>query len=339
MKLAVISFTDRGHQTGVRIAQCLAKETVLHYGRAEGLLPYISLDAFACEAMESCDCIVFVGATGIAVRAIAPYLRGKEMDPAVLTVDENARFVISLLSGHLGGANRIARHLAEQLHAQAVITTATDGRGLFAADTWAAEHRCVVADKWEIKQISAALLRGENVGLESGRFEVLGELPVQLQEGLEFPCGIALTLSGQAAPFAQTLRLIPQIVHIGVGCRRGTHPEDLYRAVLEGLQQCNISPRAVCAVASIDLKRDEPALQALAEQLKCKMHFYPAGQLNQATGIFDASELVARVTGTDNVCQRAAACSAGKDGICLLPKTVLYGTTVSIYLEKWRAEF
>ena len=338
MKIAVISFTGRGHETGARIAACFSGDTVTHYGRAEGLTPYASLDAFARQAMAECGCIVFVGATGIAVRAVAPYLRGKDVDPAVLTVDENARFVIALLSGHIGGANRLAERLAQYLDAQPVVTTATDGRGLFAADAWAAEHGCIVADKREIKYISSALLRGEAVGFVSS-FPVDGELPEGLRRGTGMEHGIALTLDGGVQPFAHTLRLIPRIVHVGVGCRRGAKPDDLRRAVMDSLNRLDISPRAVCAVASIDLKREEPAVLRLAEQLGCETRFYTSDELNAADGRFPESGFVHSVTGTDNVCQRAAARSAGADGVCLLPKTVLYGTTVSIYQEKWRAEF
>ena len=160
-----------------------------------------------------------------------------------------------------------------------------------------------------------------------------------LRRGTGMEHGIALTLDGGVQPFAHTLRLIPRIVHIGVGCRRGADPDHLMRAVMDSLSRLEISPRAVRAVASIDLKREEPAVLRLAEQLGGETRFYTSDELNAADGRFPESGFVHSVTGTDNVCQRAAARSAGAEGICLLPKTVLYGTTVSIYQEKWRAEF
>lgn len=338
MNVSVISFTDCGHETGARIAACFPHDTVRHFGRADGLIAYQSLDAFARQAMAESGCIVFVGAAGIAVRAVAPWLRGKDADPAVLVVDENARFVISLLSGHIGGANRLAERLACHLNAQPVVTTATDGRGVFAADAWAAEHGCLTADKREIKHISSALLRGEPVGFVSD-FELSGALPAGLVHGVLPENGIAVTLNEHKRPFAHTLVLLPRIVQVGVGCRRGTDPEALRNAVLDSLHRLNISPRAVQLVSSIVLKREEPAVLELAEQLGCELRFYTSDELNAADGRFPVSGFVHDVTGTDNVCQRAASCSAGAGGICLMPKTVLYGTTVSIYLKKWRAEF
>ena len=153
---------------------------VQRYARTVDLsLSNTSLPRFAQQAMVDCDLIVFVGAAGIAVRAAAPYLAGKAYDPAVVVIDEQGRFVIPLLSGHLGGANELAGRLAEGLGATAVITTATDGRAVFAVDSWAKSHECVVFDPENIKYISGALLRGDTVGLRSA-FPVDGLLPAHI---------------------------------------------------------------------------------------------------------------------------------------------------------------
>ena len=138
IRAKVISFTERGAKTGQRIAAALSGACVEQYARNVDLsLQATKLSRLVQQAMVDCDLILFVGATGIAVRACAPYLQGKQYDPAILVIDENARFVISLLSGHLGGANALADRLARDLQAQPVITTATDNRGIFAVDTWA----------------------------------------------------------------------------------------------------------------------------------------------------------------------------------------------------------
>lgn len=337
MNIRVIAFTDRGRELSRRIAVHLPEDTVKLYAKAEGFLPCGSLRDFARQAMAEADAVIFVGATGIAVRAIAPFVRRKDMDPAVLVVDENGRFVISLLSGHIGGANRLAQRLAEQLHAIPVVTTATDGRGLFAADQWAAEHRCTVRNLRAIRQISGALLRGESVGLQSD-FPITGTLP----EGVvldtrENGIGISIYFR-ETDPFPHTLWLVPRIVHAGVGCRRNTPPEKLVEWAQKQLRELRIDPCAVASVASIDLKQDEPAVHRLAQAWQAPAVFYTAQQLEQVQGEFPPSDFVRRTTGTDNVCQRAAAKAAG-NGTCLLEKTAQDGMTISIYCEDWRTAF
>ena len=337
MNISIIAFTDRGRELSRRIGGHLPEDTVNLYAKAEGFLPYSSLRDFAQRAMAEDDAVIFVGATGIAVRAIAPFVRRKDLDPAVLVIDENGRFAISLLSGHIGGANRLAQRLAEQLHAIPVVTTATDGRGVFAADQWATEHRCTVRNLRAIQQISGALLEGESVGLHSD-FPITGTLP----EGVVLDTrenGIGISIyQRENNPFPHTLWLTPQIVHVGVGCRRNTSPEKLVTWAQEQLQALQIDPRAVASVASINLKQDEPAVYRLAEQWQVPVVFYTAQQLEQVQGAFPPSDFVRHTTGTDNVCQRAAAKAAG-NGTCLLEKTAQDGMTISMYCEDWRTAF
>lgn len=338
MNIRIISFTDRGRGVSQTLAAALSAHTVQQYAKADGFLPYASVRAFAQEAMQQADAVVFVGAAGIAVRAIAPFVRSKDTDPAVLVIDENGSFVISLLSGHIGGANEWTRHLADILHAIPVVTTATDGRGVFAADSWAVQHSCAVKDIREIQSISGALLRGEQVGLRSD-FPIAGALPDGVQPDTSHDCGILLSVrEPERLPFAHTLHVVPRVVHVGVGCKKQTAPCAL-RTWTEGiLRALRIVPQAVASVSSIDLKKEEAAVLALAQAWRVPVHFYSAQQLEQVTGDFPRSDFVRRITGTDNVCQRAAA-KASENGSCLLAKTAKDGMTVSIYAKEWRAEF
>lgn len=338
MIISIISFTDRGHALSARVTRCLPEHCVTQYGRADGLVPYESLQSFARRAMAGDDAILFIGAAGIAVRAIAPFVRSKDCDPAVLVLDENGKFVISLLSGHLGGANRLAQQLADSLDARSVITTATDGRGIFAADSWAAENNCRVRNIREIRSISSALLRGEAVGFQSD-FPVCGVLPDGVKAEAYTENGILLSIfEREENPFVHTLQLVPCIVHVGVGCRRGTEPQNLRRWAEKILQRQDICACAVRSVASIALKADEPAVLELAQAWGVLAQFYTAQELEAVPGDFPPSAFVREITGTDNVCQRAAACAA-KNGRCLLSKTAQDGMTISLYQEDWRAAF
>ena len=136
-------------------------------------LPAISDPRSLCDIVEEwftkseVDAIIFVGATGIAVRAIAPFIHGKAVDPAVLVIDEAGRYVISLLSGHLGGANALARTAATLIEAEPVITTATDAESAFAVDTFAKENGFLLTDLRKAKEVSAKVLRGEKLRIYS----------------------------------------------------------------------------------------------------------------------------------------------------------------------------
>ena len=136
-----------------------------------------SAKEFTRRCFAGCDAIVFIGAAGIAVRMIAPLVKAKDTDPAVLVIDEKGRFVIPILSGHIGGANALAMRLATLLHATPVITTATDVNGVFAVDVWATQNGCAIPDTQHIKAVSAALLVGQSVGVQS-YFGICGTLPM-----------------------------------------------------------------------------------------------------------------------------------------------------------------
>lgn len=338
MNISIISFTDRGRAVSKKIAKARTSDEIRQYAKADGFLAYDNVKQFAQTAMQQSDALIFIGAAGIAVRACAPFLQGKDKDPAVVVIDENAKFVISLLSGHIGGANRLTAQLAELLQAIPVITTATDGRGVFAADTWAVEHGCIVKNKEQIKYISGAILRGEKIGLQT-EYPIIGTLPEQIQPCRDAQNGIVVSTRKQTEQkFIHTLHLIPRIVHIGVGCKRNTPPERLQAWVDTQLDALQLDAWSVADISSIDLKRDEQAVLQLAEHYNVPVFFYHAQELEAVKGDFPPSAFVRKTTGTDNVCQRSAA-KASKNGRCLLKKTAQDGMTLSIYEENWSAEF
>ena len=157
MICAYIAFTARGLALAQRLAAACPGSVAR--GGADG----VPLADWTARQFAQSDALIFVGAAGIAVRAIAPHCRSKAADPAVVVLDEGGQIAIPLLSGHLGGANDLARLLAAVCGAVPVITTATDGRGVFAVDEWARRQNCAVAEPERIKKISGALLAGEPV--------------------------------------------------------------------------------------------------------------------------------------------------------------------------------
>ena len=162
MTTAVIAFTRRGAALGRSLADALggSLHVPARFAPEVGAEAYASLEGWTAWAWARADALVFVGAAGIAVRAIAPHVRDKFSDPAVVSVDEAGRFVVPLLSGHVGGANELARRVAALTGGQAAVSTATDVNGLFAVDVWARERGMAITDRVLAKEVSAALLEG-----------------------------------------------------------------------------------------------------------------------------------------------------------------------------------
>lgn len=322
MKVSLICFTASGVRTGARIVRLLscaghlARPFVLGKYAAQAaeeekdvsFLPASGLADWTGEEFSSANALVFVGACGIAVRAIAPYVRDKRTDPAVLAVDELGTFVIPLLSGHLGGANRLALFLARGICARSVITTATDLNGRFAVDVFAGERNFAIDDMKAAKAVSADLLAGEPVGLFSD-FPTEGDVPDGLFFNTMCRHNIWITISGKersGAGAERMLKLIPRCVTLGIGCRRGTPEEKISRAVSEALAENRVDARSVRAIASIDVKQNEPGLLSFAESRGLPFFTFPGEELEQVPGQFSNSEFVKRTVGVGNVCERAA---------------------------------
>jgi cobalt-precorrin 5A hydrolase len=323
LKAVTISFTPKGDLLNKKIAK-LCFENAEVYGNGEDMRHKDgTLREWTEQAFKSCELLVFVGAVGIAVRAIAPFVKSKACDPAVLAIDEAGRFVVPVLSGHIGGANRIASEVAKKIGATAVITTATDINGVFAVDVWATENGFAIENIENIKKISSALLKNENVGLVSD-FSVKGELPQNVKCGENFECGIVISPFLKKT-FRHTLNLVPKnAVWLGVGSKKNAN-----EACLSDLFDTTVlSEKAICGVASIDLKKDEKAVMCLAKRFGCEPLFFSAEQLNCAKGDFESSEFVLGVTGVDNVCERSAVLAA-KNGRIILKKTCGQGCTMA----------
>lgn len=361
MRVYLAAFTRRGGLLGQRLLEGLRDAGIecLGYGVLEKSAPPLlpmsgTLAEFAAKAFREADGIVFIGACGIAVRAVAPLLQDKTRDPAVVVMDEAGRFSVSLLSGHIGGANRLAELAAEITGAVPVITTATDVRGVFAVDSWAAAQGLAILNPEEIKTVSGALLDGKAVGILSD-FSVEGGLPPGFLLPEEWghsppPVGVSITLDGVKAPFPHTLRLTPPIVTLGIGCRRGATLEQIEEQVSNLLSSSvlretgrirsgPVSFSALKQVCSIDLKQHEEGLLAFCEKHRLKARFFDAPALDRVKGEFTASAFVKEVTGVDNVCERAALAGCGTGGRLLVPKTAGNGVTCALALDHWRVLF
>lgn len=296
---------------------------------------------------SAADAIIFVGATGIAVRAIAPFICGKAVDPAVLVIDEAGRYVISLLSGHLGGANALARAAASLIDAEPIITTATDAESAFAVDTFAKENGFLLTDLRKAKEVSAKVLRGEKLRIYSDiPMERLVQRPARHEAELvpaqeidhaDIVISYRTHILKPAEKSSQAigLRLIAKRVHVGLGARKGVTQAEVAAAVATCLEDAGIDQRAVVALASIDLKKQEAGILAYSYESGVPFVTYTAEELRTVEGAFAGSSFVQSVTGVANVCERAAAYAAGRSGHAevLVHKTIHGNVTTAVAVE------
>ena len=327
MKLAYLSFTEKGRQLAGRLAAALG-------GTAQRCGASCSLEAWTEAHFSQSDGLVYVGAAGIAVRAIAPHLKSKTTDPAVVVVDECARYAIPILSGHLGGANDLARAIGRVCGALPVLTTATDVNGVFAVDEWAKRQNCLVLNPERIKTVSAKLLAGGTVTVQSS-WPIAGQPPRNVCQTEDRGADVLLDIHPGTG---EKLHLVPRIAVLGVGCKKNVLPQTLETALAAFLTGAGVCEQAISAVASIDLKKNEPGLLDFCAAHGWPLKTYPAEQLREVEGQFTPSAFVKGVTGVDNVCERSAVLASG--GTLCQGKTARDGITMALalapYQPNWR---
>ena len=453
MKAAIVTFSIKGALLGIKISEIIKHaldnnaitndkvenicddtiedsraagiELVTTNERAANIVPKltVSLSDWVETQYVSCDLLVFVGACGIAVRKIAPFIKDKKSDPAVLVVDDMGGNVISLLSGHIGNANAWTCLVADGIGANPVITTASDCHGKIAIDMFAVNNGLVITDFTLAKDIESALLDGEKIRLiidEDCAVKLAGDVPeefinieneisensretdnscknildkIETEREEEKPDKIGITKEKDKAEKAASVKekdkaeksetvknkektekdeiekdkykpekseirkiifkkeeneanrtvstksminqianetnkftirigikdsysdlheendelmLVPRNIVLGVGCRRGKEKTEILNMIRKFLRLNNISEKAIFTIASIDLKKDEEGLILAAEEFNAKTRFFSADELGKVESVSESSEFVKKITGVDNVCERAA---------------------------------
>jgi len=293
------------------------------------------------ELWDDCRNLIFIMAAGIVVRTIAPLIKDKKTDPAIVVLDEKGRFAISLLSGHIGGANEIAREIANFLGGDAVITTASDVNNLPSIDLWAEENNLIIED-WEmIPQISTRLLN-------NGALRVYSEIEIKLPDeflkvGNPGFADVIITnkiipphpplLKGGGGDYCGChvkgqVYLRPKNLIIGIGCNSGTSVDEIEDAVINILKENNLSSLSICSIATIDKKGDEPGLIAFARKYSFEMNTFTPDELNAVKGIL-RSESVFKATGANAVAEPAALLASGTDKL-LIPKQKIRNVTIAV---------
>jgi cobalt-precorrin 5A hydrolase len=316
-RCAVLALSRGGCALGKRLAESLHADFFVCKGRLREVLT---------KVWPEYQQIVCIMASGIVVRTIAPLLKDKYHDPAVIVCDEQARFAISLLSGHLGGANALAHRIAAATGGQAVLTTASDVLGRTALDLWCRDLGLIATDKTAFTQAMGRLV-------DCGSLTLWSKYPVPpLPSDLRLVSnkeGADLLIDARAdAPAGGTL-LHPQALVFGIGCNRGTPAESIARAVVATCAQHHLAPQAIARLASIDLKQDEQGLLEFASQQGLTIDFYTSEQLNRVEGV-STSPAVQRATGAKGVAEPAALLSAGAGSTLLIPKLKWTDVTTAV---------
>ena len=274
---------------------------------------------------------IFIMAAGIVVRTIAPLIKNKRTDPAVVVLDEKGRFAVSLLSGHLGGANKIAKEIADFLSGQAVITTASDTNNLPAIDLWAKENNLIIEDWKSLPHIATSFLN-------NGELKVYSDIEISMPaEFLQIknPADADVLITNKKDPFTHSpihpftqLYLRPKNLVIGIGCNSGTSENEIEGAVKDTLNKNNLSFLSICSIATIDIKAHEAGLKTFAEKYGFMITAFTANELNTLNAI-QKSALVFKATGAYAVAEPAALLASGTDKL-LISKQKIGNVTVAI---------
>ena len=257
---------------------------------------------------ERYDAIVCIMATGIVVRAIAPLVSSKHRDPAIVVMDEKGRFAIGLLSGHLGGANDLAGHVAAITGGRAVITTASDTLGLTSIDLWARGRQLTANSHRQLTRAAAYLAANGAIPVYC---EIPGHLPSDFTP-ISSPEAARIIISGKRGWPGDRLVLHPPLYVIGCGCKRGTGEQEFEEALLQLCTGSKLARQSIVKLASIDLKKDEKGLLRFAAENGWEIEFFTKHQLNSVSGV-GRSEAVLQATGAQGVAEPAALLAAGTD--------------------------
>ena len=332
MRINAIAFSTNGCRTALRLKEAFPEEDLRIFAKTQcDTLGVERIEEKASEwtgkSFEKCDAIVYIGAIGIAVRYIAPYIRAKTVDPAIIGMDEHGHWAVALLAGHIGGANALTARIAERLGAEPIITTATDLNGKFSVDTFATVNNLRIMGLRTAQDVSVRVLDDAFVGFTT-EIPVQGDLPkgLTLADSGEF--GVSISTDVEKKPFDTTMRLVPMDIILGIGCKRDTDQEKLLEFVDSVLREDGIHSQRIGAVCSVDLKKDEAALIELAKNYRVPTHFYTSEELMALEGDFSKSEFVKSVTSVDCVCERSAVKPFG--GELIRRKTAKDGMTIAI---------
>lgn len=339
MKIACVSFTQRGKEIGNKLVKLSSRAniyTVYHFinneinGGIKSIMPYL---------VKEYEGLIFISATGIAVRFMKPYIRDKTQDPAVVVVDDGGKFAISLLSGHIGGANELAQWVGSTLKAIPVITTASDNRYIESIDLFAIKNNYHMENKDSMKEITAMMVNGSKIGFYSEMEEIIDydnltilSNPKDLDPSIE---GIIIVSSkiGLKIPSNKYCLLIPKNINIGIGCRKNVEGKRIIELIENTLGRLSLSPKGIKAIGTVEVKRGETGIIEACNYFNCPLKIFSLKEIKEVEAKFPKSHFVKETIGVYSVSEPSAYLLGGK---MLAAKIKKDGITLSIAKEAYK---
>ena len=346
MELSIISFTSAGRQLAKRLEAAVNAENngfkAISYESEKSGTRKASVSEWAKVRMSEKNALLFIGACGIAVRAISPHISDKLHDAPVLVMDEKGKYVIPILSAHIGGANKLALYIAEKIGAESVITTATDINKKFAIDLFAKENGLHIVNREGIAKVSSKVLSGDKItiSVEGERVSNKDFVPKEVEIAPyppSFPVDVVVT--SENALFDAALLLKPKEYIIGFGCKKGKSAGEIEAFIMQRLEMLDISLTNIYALSSISQKSGENGIIEWCKKENIAFFTYDAEELEKTEGAFSASLFVKDTVGVDNVCERAAVKACGDGGEIVAGKYAENGMTIAVARRKWSVGF
>lgn len=343
---ALLCLTRSGSQLAQKLAPSMGNCPVYLPRRlagevqdAKGLIYFDDWQTTFATAFKQYEHMICIMAAGIVVRSLANCMVSKYQDPGVVVVDEKGQYAVSLLAGHIGGANRLAAEVARLTGGQAVITTATDVQGKTAADLLALEMDALIDPPQHLKLINRCLAEAETVYMYSAwplapsaaQGFTWQAWPDDGREKMRPAVIIGHSRSSDSCP--EILWLKPRNLSVGIGCRRGVDVQEIESALEKVLGQHDLDRRCVRNLASIDMKAHEAGLKQMADKMEIPLLFFSREEIAALAGTYPESAWVQEITGVGGVCEPAARL-ASRQGITLVPKQNIGTVTISVAMEK-----
>lgn len=336
MKIAIISLTKKGYNLSLQLKSILDKNpkilsTKLFYKNVKNTIKFLVYEY---------DAIICIMATGIVIRSVAPFLNSKTKDPAILTIDEEGKFVISLLSGHIGGANSLTRYIANIINAQPVITTATDVNNKLGIDVLSKDLFLKILNPHEIVHFNKAILNNKIVTLETNEENMKFLNNYVKSNTLEIHLSLKVNnklsdnkIIGKYENHKLEMEIRDLVV--GIGCRRGKSLEDIEKGLNFVLNDLNITKYRISYIASAEIKKNEEGLLELGNKLNKEIKFVDLDQLKLfRNSDIEKSDFVKSKFGIYGVCEPSALIVAGFDSELIYKKTAFNGVTIAIAVSK-----